>query len=151
MVSVTVQVARCQILELPCNYFKGLYMHKKLCRKTILGKKWLHDISACRKLFRVNRPDKFFENFAKNFATFIYFLNFCSGQKFRPILWNTAASCRPTDLRSSVVHRRQRVVALLPGRVPDLELDCRVVQTDRLRQERGADCRLLKRDILNFT
>ena len=48
------------------------------------------------------------------------------------------------SLGASVVHRCQRVVALLAGRVPDLELDCRVVQTNGLRQEGRADRRLLE-------
>ncbi|TNN35042.1 EF-hand domain-containing family member B [Liparis tanakae] len=40
-------------------------------------------------------------------------------------------------LGASVVHGRQAVVALLTGRVPDLKLDRRVVQTHRLSQEGG--------------
>ena len=44
---------------------------------------------------------------------------------------------------STVVHGRERVIALLPRRVPDLELDRRVVERDRLREEGGTDRRLL--------
>jgi hypothetical protein len=40
----------------------------------------------------------------------------------------------------SVVHGRKRLVALLAGRVPDLELDCRVlVEGDGLGEEGSAD------------
>lgn len=40
----------------------------------------------------------------------------------------------------AVVHGRERLVALLAGRVPDLELDRRVlIEGDGLRQEGGAD------------
>ena len=43
-----------------------------------------------------------------------------------------------------VVHRGQAVVSLLPCGVPDLELDRRVVQADRLGQECSADGGLLE-------
>mmetsp|Transcript_31517 Transcript_31517/g.93641 ORF Transcript_31517/g.93641 Transcript_31517/m.93641 type:complete len:254 (-) Transcript_31517:50-811(-) len=42
-----------------------------------------------------------------------------------------------------VVHGRERVVPLLAGRVPNLKLDGRVVERDRLRQKRSADGGLL--------
>ena len=40
----------------------------------------------------------------------------------------------------AIVHGRERLVALLAGRVPDLKLDCGVlVERDGLGEERGAD------------
>mmetsp|Transcript_25172 Transcript_25172/g.81414 ORF Transcript_25172/g.81414 Transcript_25172/m.81414 type:complete len:265 (-) Transcript_25172:9-803(-) len=50
------------------------------------------------------------------------------------------------DYRSSstpVIHRRQRMIALLPCSIPDLKLDRRVVEGHRLRQECRTDGRLL--------
>jgi len=50
------------------------------------------------------------------------------------------------DYRSSstpVIHRRQRMIALLPCSIPDLKLDRRVVEGHRLRQECHTDGRLL--------
>ena len=44
---------------------------------------------------------------------------------------------------AAVVHGRETMVALLAGRVPDLELDCRLIERNRLREERSADGRLL--------
>lgn len=54
--------------------------------------------------------------------------------------WNlTNLICNIIDhdgcLCTSVVHGSQTVVALLTGRVPDLKLDCCVVQAYRLSQE----------------
>merc|ERR1719487_1452626 len=43
----------------------------------------------------------------------------------------------------AVVHRRQRAETLLTGRVPDLKLDHLVLEAASLREERGADSRLL--------
>mmetsp|Transcript_49940 Transcript_49940/g.114502 ORF Transcript_49940/g.114502 Transcript_49940/m.114502 type:complete len:203 (+) Transcript_49940:321-929(+) len=45
--------------------------------------------------------------------------------------------------RAAVVHRRKRVVPLLPGRVPDLKFDGGVGERHRLRQEGRADGALL--------
>lgn len=45
-------------------------------------------------------------------------------------------------VRIPVVHRRQRLVPFLPGRIPNLEFDCRVlVEGDGLCEEGGADGR----------
>ena len=47
-------------------------------------------------------------------------------------------------LGAPIVHGRERVVALLARRVPDLELDGGVVDLDCLREEGGADGALLE-------
>eukprot|EP00322_Chrysochromulina_rotalis_P020736 CAMPEP_0115845666 /NCGR_PEP_ID=MMETSP0287-20121206/9472_1 /TAXON_ID=412157 /ORGANISM="Chrysochromulina rotalis, Strain UIO044" /LENGTH=180 /DNA_ID=CAMNT_0003299451 /DNA_START=552 /DNA_END=1094 /DNA_ORIENTATION=+ len=44
---------------------------------------------------------------------------------------------------AAIVHGRKTVVPLLARSVPDLKLDCRVVERDSLRQEGCADCGLL--------
>ena len=49
----------------------------------------------------------------------------------------------PPQSHAPVVHGRERPVPLLARRVPDLELDRRILQYHRLRQERRADRRLL--------
>lgn len=45
-------------------------------------------------------------------------------------------------VRISVVHGRERFVPLLPGRVPDLKLDCRIlIEGDGLCEEGGTNGR----------